>query len=150
MAEQTIFIREILKDEESYAEFREWEEHFMYAGNNKNSDIEVQRTKNHYFVYRESVIVGILYLKERDNSLYFVFYSLKKFTRKGLGLGEQVIALVNLIAKSKGYKSIGVLTAKTCGVIPYYRKNGFEIIKQSQEGYVWMRKKIDKIYKERR
>lgn len=143
MTKQTIFIKKMLKDEESSTEFGEWKEHFISAGNNKNPDIEVQRTKDHYFVYMENTIVGILYLKEKNSSLYFIFYSLEKFTRKGLGLGEQIIALVNLIAKFQGYKSIGVLTAKICGVTVYYRKRGFEIIKQSKEGYVWMRKRID-------
>lgn len=143
MTKQTIFIKKMLKDEESSTEFGEWKEHFMFAGNNKNPDIEVQITQDHYFVYMKNMIVGILYLKEKDNSLYFIFYSLEKFTRKGLRLGEQVIVLINSIAKSQGYKNIGVLTARICGVTVYYRKSGFEVIKQSKKGYIWMRKKID-------
>ncbi|MCK5475949.1 MAG: GNAT family N-acetyltransferase [Candidatus Pacebacteria bacterium] len=143
MIKQTIFIKKISQEDENCMEFREWEEHFICAGGNENYDIEVKRTKDHYFVYSGNTIVGILYLKERNNSLYFVFYSLKEFTRKGLGLGEQIITLVDSIARSQEYKNIGVLTAKICGVISYYRKKGFEIVKQSSEGHVWMRKKID-------
>lgn len=87
-----------------------------------------------------------MYLKGKDDTLYFVFYSLAKFTRKGLGLGEQVIGIVNSIAQSQTYENIGVLTAELCNISPYYEKKNFEIVKQSENGSIWMKRKVE-IYK---
>ena len=142
MTKQNIYIKKISGDQQNISEFKEWEEHFRQAGKNKNPDIEIQVTSNHYFVYQDNIIVGTLYLKSKNDTLYFVFYSLKKFTRKGLGLGKLVLEIINSKAQSQNQKHIGVLTAKSCGVAPYYQKNGFEIIKQNESGSIWMQKKV--------
>ncbi len=123
-------------------EFKEWEDHYKKNTKSKNTDIDIYDLNNLYVIQKGETKMGFLYTKTKDNTLYFVFYSLEEFTRKKLGLGEKVIKIVSKMAKNEGLEKIGVLTTRKCNVIPYYEKKGFEMTSEDPGGSVWMEKAI--------
>lgn len=139
---QDISTREMTANDKTAPEFIEWENHYLKAIEAKNPDIDIYGFMYLHFVFKGDKKVGVLYLRPIGGTLYFVFYSLEQFTKKGLGLGEKVIWIVDRAAKENRYKKIGVLTSKACGVYPYYEKRGFKKIIEDKSGFIWMVKEV--------
>ncbi|MFA6097476.1 MAG: GNAT family N-acetyltransferase [Candidatus Paceibacterota bacterium] len=137
-----ISARKINEDEKKEKEFLEWEEHYKKNTKGKNADIDIYDAKNLYVIQKGEAKVGFLYIRTRDDTIYFVFYSLEEFTRKKLGLGEKVIDIVSKIARSEQCGRIGILTTRECNVIPYYERKGFRITSEDEGGSVWMQKEM--------
>ncbi|MFZ2969673.1 MAG: class II aldolase/adducin family protein [Minisyncoccia bacterium] len=137
-----ISARKIKEGEEKDKEFREWEEHYKKNAKGKNVDIDIYDVKSLYMIQKGEAKAGFLYTKMKDDTVYFVFYSLEEFTRKKLGLGEKVIDIVSKMARNKQFGKIGILTTRECNVIPYYEKKGFKITSEDKGGLIWMEKKI--------
>ncbi len=134
--------RKIKEDEKREKEFLGWEEHYKKNAKGKNVDIDIYDAKSLYMIQKGEAKVGFLYTKMKDDTVYFVFYSLEEFTRKKLGLGEKVIDIVSKMARNKQFGKIGILTTRECNVIPYYEKKGFKITSEDSGGLIWMEKKI--------
>jgi hypothetical protein len=139
---QGVLVRKLSENERGDKEFKEWEKHYLKSVGAKNPDIDIYGFEFLYLVFNGSDKVGLLYLRPKNKTLYFVFYTLDEFTKKGLGLGEKVIQIVSRIARGGGYEKIGVLTSRVCSVYPYYEKRGFKIILENPFGYIWMEKEV--------
>lgn len=137
-----ISARKIKEDEKKDKEFLEWEEHYKKNTKGKNADIDIYDTRNLNVIQKGETKMGFLYTRTKDDTTYFVFYSLEEFTRKKLGLGEKVINIVSKIARSEQCPKIGILTTRECNVIPYYEKRGFRISSEDPGGSVWMEKEV--------
>jgi len=138
----SISARKINENEKRDKEFLEWEEHYKKNTKGKNVYIDIYDVKSLYVILKGEAKVGFLYTRMKDDTLYFVFYSLEEFTRKKLGLGEKVIDIVSKIARSEQCQKIGILTTRECNVIPYYERKGFRITSEDERGSVWMEKEM--------
>lgn len=141
--ESGVLVRKMTQEERTGREFKEWENHYLKAVEGKNSDIDIYGFNFLYLVFNGDDKIGLLYLKPKNKTLYFVFYTLDEFTKKGLGLGEKVIKIVSRIAQGNGYGKIGVLTSRVCNVYPYYEKRGFKIVLENSFNYIWMEKEVE-------
>lgn len=135
-----ISIRKINREEAEGKEFQEWRRHYNEAKEQNTSLLDINAFENYYLVLKGRTKVGILYLKVKDKTLYFVFYSLERFTRQGLGLGDAVIQIVSALAKNNQCVSISVLTAEDCNVVSYYQNRGFKKIFGNSSGLTKLRK----------
>ena len=138
--ENEISIKKMNRDEVRGKEFQEWSKHYNEAKKQNTSPLDINALENYYLVFKGRTKVGILYLEIRDKVLYFVFYSLEKFTKKGLGLGGAIIQIVDVLARNNQCISTNVLTAKNCGVISYYENRGFKRVFQVFTGLVELKK----------
>ena len=138
--ENEISIKKMNRDEARGKEFQEWSKHYNEAKKQNTSPLDINALENYYLVFKGRTKVGILYLEIRDKVLYFVFYSLEKFTKKGLGLGGAIIQIVDVLARNNQCISTNVLTAKNCGVISYYENRGFKRVSQVFTGLVELKK----------
>ena len=135
-----ISIRKINGEEAEGKEFQEWRRHYNEAKEQNTSFLDINALENYYLVLKGRTKVGILYLKVKDKTSYFVFYSLERFTRQGLGLGDAVIQIVSALAKNNQCVSINVLTVEDCNVVSYYQNRGFKKIFGNSSGLTELRK----------
>ena len=135
-----ISIRKINGEETEGKEFQEWKRHYNETKEQNTLLLDTNTLENYYLVLKGKTKVGILYLEVRDRALYFIFYSLKKFTKKGLGLGSAIIQIVDALARNNQCVSTNVLTAESCGVISYYENRGFKRVFQVSAGLVELKK----------
>ena len=128
------------RDEARENEFQEWRKHYNEIKEQNILSLDINTLENYYLVFKGKTKVGILYLEVRNRALYFIFYSLRKFTKKGLGLGSAVIAIVDVLARNNQCVSTNVLTVESCGVIPYYENRGFKRVFEVSAGLVELKK----------
>jgi len=142
LIDKEVSLRRIHEEEFMEEEFQEWEEHYNENTKSSTGMIDIHNPNFVYVVFKGETKVGFLNAKPVGKTLYFVFYSLKKFTKKGMGLGENIIGLVTDIALNGQYDKIGILTTKECNVFSYYQKREFKKIFEDSQGIIWMDKRV--------
>ena len=140
--ENGVSIRKTSEDELKENEFQEWRKHYNEVTKKGILPIDINASENYYSVFKGRTKVGILYIEIRNENLYFVFYSLEKFTRQGLGLGDAVIRIVSALAKNNQCASVNVLTVEDCKVVSYYQNRGFRKVSGSSPGLIELRKPL--------
>lgn len=111
---------------------KEWDEHHdeVYG---RNSFVAQNKDK-HYLVKRGRQKCGFLYMDVQKDKIVFIVYILKELQEK-LGLGRNIINLIEIIAKSRGIEQLKILTVEKCRVKDYYiKRHGFEL--ESEGDYI--------------
>jgi len=140
--ENGISIRKTNEGELKENEFQEWRKHYNEVTKRGILPIDIDASENYYSVFKGKTKVGILYIEIRNNGLYFVFYSLERFTRQGLGLGDAVVWIISALAKNNQCASINVLTVEDCKVVSYYQNRGFRKVSRNFSGSIELRKPL--------
>ena len=142
LTSEEVSLRRIREEEFQEEEFQEWEDHYNKNITSSTGNINIYDPNFVYVVFKGETKVGFLNTKPVEKTLYFIFYSLKKFTKKGMGLGEKIIGIVTDMALNGQFDKIGILTAKGCNVFSYYQKREFKKTFEDSQGIIWMEKRV--------
>jgi len=98
--------------------------------------------ENYWNIKKDNHCYGLCYINavKDKNILNFVIYISKKYQKKGLGIGEKVLSILEKVAKSE-VLDLQLITKPLCGVENYYLKMGFHI-HEKNDYIILMRKNL--------
>lgn len=117
----------------------EWERHYKEM-NPEIYPMRMDYKRNTFIVRRGEEGAGIIFIEKDEADLKFVLFTTHGFQKKGLGIGQKILSILELLAGNVGADNLMVITKDLCGVAGYYLKQGFTQVPSGNEFIILKRK----------